>query len=302
MIAFGSSITRPETYGACAAVGIRRAAEPDSVVFALPSAGSIFRSYNALLDMAAEREDLEALVLVHQDAEIVDADFCERARRALADPDVAIVGCVGAIGVRSIAWWEGSVSWASFVHRYGELGGGDLPAFSWSWEEAPPYARLGEVDTVDGFLMVLAPWTVRNLRFDESLGRLHGYDIDFCLQARAAGRKIVTADFRAIHTHALNPFEDAEEWIEAHMAVAEKWDGRIEGFGAAPGTWKERALRAEAQAEAATLLGHMNMLEMDAQVRELERALAETTSSISWRMTAPLRLFGRSRVAATEPQ
>jgi len=302
MIAFGSSITKPEIYAACAEVGIRRAAEPGSQIYAMPSAGSICRSYNALLETAAEREDLEALVLVHQDAEIVDEDFCARARLALADPDVAIVGCVGAIGVRSIAWWEGSVTAANFVHRYDAFGGGDLPAFSWDWDEAPPYARLGEVDTVDGFVLVLAPWAVRNLRFDESLGALHGYDLDYCLQARAAGRRVVTADFRAIHTHPLDPFEDPEEWIQGHMRLAEKWDGRIPGFGAAPGTWKERALRAEAQREAARLLGHMNMLEMNAQIRELERALAETTGSISWRITAPLRLRGRARVAAAEPR
>ena len=136
----------------------------------MPSIGSIFESYNALLDQAAERDDLEALVLVHQDAEIVDADFCAHVREALADPEVGVVGCVGAIGVRSIAWWEGSVSLASFVHRYDEHGGGDLPAFSWAWDEAPPYARIGEVDTLDGFLLVLSPWAVRNVRFDESLG------------------------------------------------------------------------------------------------------------------------------------
>ena len=241
-------------------------------------------------------------MLVHQDAEIVDADFCARVRRALADPDVAIVGCVGAIGVRSIAWWEGSVTLRVVRPPLRPGGGGDLPAFSWAWDEAPPYARLGEVDTVDGFLMVLSPWAVRTLRFDESLGRLHGYDLDFCLQARAAGRKVITADFRAIHTHALDPFEDPEEWIEAHMKVAEKWDGRIPGFGTAAGTWKQRARRAEAELEAARLLGHMNMLEVDAQIGELERALAETTQSISWRITAPFRLLGRSRLAAAEPR
>ncbi len=302
MIAFGSSVTRPEIYGACAEPGIRRASEPGSEVYALESTGSIFRGYNALLDRAAERDDLEALVLVHQDAEIVDPDFCARVRRALADPDVAVVGCVGAVGVRSIAWWEGSVTCASFVHRYDTHGGGDLPAFSWAWDEAPPYARTGEVDTVDGFLMALSPWAVSTLRFDESLGRLHGYDLDFCLQARAAGRKVITADFRAIHTHALDPFEDPEEWIDAHMRLAEKWDGRIPGFGTAAGTWKERARRAEAEREAARLLGHMNMLELEAQIRELERALAETTQSISWRITAPFRLLGRSRPAAAEPR
>ena len=94
---------------------------------------------------------------MHQDAEIVDTDFCQKIREVLEDPDVGIIGCVGAIGVRSIAWWEGSVTLASFIHRYDEHGGGDLPAFSWAWDEAPPYARLGEVDTLDGFLLVLSP-------------------------------------------------------------------------------------------------------------------------------------------------
>ena len=74
-----------------------------------------------MLDQVADREDLEALVLLHQDAEIVDADFCAKIREALRDPEVALVGCAGAIGVRSIAWWEGSVTWASFTHRYKEM-------------------------------------------------------------------------------------------------------------------------------------------------------------------------------------
>ena len=93
----------------------------------------------------------------------------------------------------------------------------------------PPYARTGEVDTVDGFVLVLSPWAVRNVRFDESLGKLHGYDFDFCLQVREAGRKVVTADFRAIHHHSLELVSDPETWIDAHIRVAEKWDGRMPG-------------------------------------------------------------------------
>ena len=190
MIAFGCSITSPETYERCAGPGIRVAAEPGSQILAQAAAGSIFRSYNLLMERASAFDDLEALVLVHQDAEIVDRDFVAKLRETLKDADVGVVGCVGAIGVRSIAWWEGSVTWASFTHRYGELGGGELPAFSWNGQKLPPYAHTGEVDTVDGFVLGLSPWVVRNIRFDESLGQLHGYDFDFCLQVRQAGRKV----------------------------------------------------------------------------------------------------------------
>ncbi len=294
MIVFGSAITKPDVYRTCAERGIRLAAEPDSQVLALPSVGSIFQSYNAVLDKAAALDALDALVLVHQDAEIVDHDFCATIRGVLREPEVGVVGCVGAIGVRTIAWWEGSVSAASFIHRYDEHGGGDLPAFSWAWGDAPPYARTGEVDTVDGFLLVLSPWVVRNVRFDETLGQLHGYDFDYCLQVRARGKKVVTADFRAIHNHSLQPFSDPDTWIAAHVQIADKWDGRMPGVGANAGTWEERARRAEAERDAALLVDHANGLKLQAELHELETIFAETTQSISWRITAPLRWVSRA--------
>jgi hypothetical protein len=297
MFAFASSITKPDLYASCAELGIRRAAEEDSVVWAIEAPGTLFESYNQLLDRAAELDDLEALVLVHQDAEIVDEDFCGKAREALRDPEVGVVGCVGAIDVRSIAWWEGSVALASFIHRYPEHGGGDLPAFSWAWSEAPPYARVGEVDTVDGFLLVLSPWVVQNVRFDESLGQLHGYDFDFCLQVREKGRKVVTADFRAIHNHSLDLVSNPDHWIEAHMKIADKWDGRMPKVGWAAGSWKERARRAEAERDAFLTAGQSNALQAQARAAGMERGLVQATTSIGWRLTAPLRMIGRLRRA-----
>jgi hypothetical protein len=135
---------------------------------------------------------------------------------------------------------------------------------------------------------------VRNLRFDESLGQFHGYDLDLCLQVRAAGRKVVTAGFRAIHHRPLDMLPDPEEWIEAHMRIADKWDGAM-GIGAGVGSWKDRVRRAEADAAAARLLGHLTLIAREAQMREVQRALDEATHSISWRITAPLRLFARTR-------
>jgi len=295
MIAFSSAVTKPDVYRACAEPGIERAREADSVVHSPPAAGPISTAYNQLLDTAAELDDLEALVLVHQDAEIVDADLCATLRQALGDPDVGLIGCAGAVGVRSIAWWEGSVTLSSFANRYDEHGGGDLPGLSWKWEDPPPYARTGEVDTLDGFVLALSPWVVRNVRFDESLSPFHGYDLDFCLQVRAAGRKVVTADFQAIHHRPLEMVPDLEEWIDAHVLVAEKWDGRAPGIGAGTGTWKERARRAEAEADAARTMAYSRQLELRAREHYLRNAIAETTESVSWRITAPLRRLVRSR-------
>jgi len=295
VIVFSSAVTQPQVYRACAQPGIERAREPGSVVYSPAAAGSISESYNHLLDVAGARDDLEALVLVHQDAEIASPDLCATVRRALADPDVGVIGCAGAVGVRSIAWWEGSVTLSSFANRYVEHGGCDLPGLSWDWEDAPPYARPGEVEALDGFVLVLSPWVVRNLRFDESLSPFHGYDLDFCLQARVAGRKVMTADFRAIHHRPLEMVPDVEEWVDAHVRVAEKWEEAMPNIGAAAGTWKQRARRAEAQADAARALAHARRLELAARTTYLERALHEANQSLSWRITAPLRMLARTR-------
>jgi hypothetical protein len=301
MIVFASSITEPDTYKRCAERGIHvamaGAGGADIEVMPHSAAGSLFRSYNLILDTLAERDDLEALVLVHQDAEIADPGFVAKLRQALSDPEVGVVGCVGAIGVRSIAWWEGSVTWASFVHRYRELGGGELPAFAWNGAGMPAYARTGEVDTIDGFVMGLSPWTVRNVRFDESLGPLHGYDFDFCLQVRDAGRKVVTADFKVVHHHSLELVSNPETWLAAHMRVAEKWEGRMPSSTTNGGDWHQRARRAEAEASLARTQAVAAMLHADAEKIRLQRELAEVTESTSWRVTRPLRRLNAARRA-----
>jgi hypothetical protein len=290
MIAFGSSITDPVLYENACGRGVALASEPDSPVLARAAAGSIYKSYNLVLDEAAGLDDLEALVLLHQDAEIVDADFCRKVRESLSDPDVGVVGAVGALGVRSISWWDGSVTWASFTHRYDEFGGGAYPGFGWAGERRPPYAQIGEVDTVDGFVMVLSPWVVRNVRFDEGLGQLHGYDFDFCLTVREAGRKIVTQDLQMVHHHSLDLVSEPETWIQAHMAVADKWEGRMPGVGAGPDDWKLRARRAEAEASVYRTM-------MRAEELKRHAAVEEVTGSISWRVTKPLRAINRLRRA-----
>ena len=91
MLVFGCSITAPDVYTRCAARGFRLVAEPDSEIIANSAAGSLFRSYNLILEAAAKHDDLEALVLVHQDAEIVDPDEHLHDAVAFGDGNMRIV-------------------------------------------------------------------------------------------------------------------------------------------------------------------------------------------------------------------
>ncbi|MBV9917163.1 MAG: hypothetical protein JO153_11745 [Solirubrobacterales bacterium] len=306
MIAFGCSITDPEMYRKAAERGLRRVAEPDSQLIANAASGSIARSYNVIMDSVAEREDLEALVLVHQDAELASDDLCLKLRGVFAHPDVGVAGCVGAVDVRSIAWWEGSTTWAAFAHRYPEFGGGEITAFTWRADGHPGYARTGEVETLDGFVLALSPWAVRNIRFDETLSRIHGYDLDFCLQVREAGRKVVTVDVKAVHHHSLELVRDPDSWIAAHIKVAEKWEGRMPGIGrpnwsVEDENWRRRARLAEAEAGAAGLERISMQMQAEALERRLRGELDVVLNSTSWRVTRPLRALSATFKARKDP-
>jgi hypothetical protein len=281
MLAFGCSIIMPDVFERCARPGIDRCREPDSVVFAHAAAGSVARSFNLLLDRAARLDDLEALVLVHQDAEILSAELPARVREILADSEVALAGPVGAREVTDIAWWDGELVGNRAAYRYSEAGGGEL-TFGGAGE-------LGDVHTLYGVLMVFSPWAVHNLRCDESLGLLHGYDFDLCRQARAAGRRVLCADLPVAHHHALDLVSQIEIWVSAHMRAAELFDDSAPGPDAPDEAWRERARRAEASAAAARLQAASKLLQADASSRAFERELDWVRMTRSWRMTEALR-------------
>ena len=141
MIVFAGRIREPASYRDHAAPGLARAAEPGAEIVPFEASGTISRDYNLILDQLSGREDLEALVLVDEDVEIADGEFCAKVRRALADPDVAVVGCAGATGIEGAAWWEGTVSAAPVVRRYRQYGGGELSGFVPGPVAPPPAAK-----------------------------------------------------------------------------------------------------------------------------------------------------------------
>ena len=207
MIAFAACVGSEEKYRSFAQPGLRLACEADSLVAEVTTDSSIFSAYNEVLDAFAGRDDLEALVLLHEDVEIVDSDFCGKLRRRLAEPDVAVLGVIGALGVKGLAWWEGQGRGRCLETRgLVDFGGGS-----------------SDVDSVDGLMLVLSPWAVRNLRFDEErFSGFHGYDADICFQARAAGKRVVVEDIAVVH-HTKGGYGDVDAYRACDAAFRAKW-------------------------------------------------------------------------------
>jgi hypothetical protein len=127
---------------------------------------------------------------------------------------------------------------------------------------------------------------VQSLRFEESIGILHGYDFDICRQARAAGRKVIAADLGLAHHHSLDLITEVEAWAAAHMRASERWESSVPDD---EGAWKARARRAEADAAAARLLAASKLLQADASAKRYDGEIAAIENSRSWRITKPLR-------------
>lgn len=210
MIAFGVCIGPDETnYRRWALPGIARAAEADSVLLESRDNASIFPAYNEILDHVAGLEGIEGLALIHDDVELRDGRLAGTLRTRFADPDIAVVGVIGARGVGSLAWWEYDTSGACEETR-GRIDFG---------------AGFHEVDTVDGLFMALSPWAIRNLRFDaDSYHGFHGYDADFCAQARAAGRRVVVDGVDLFH-HTKGGYGNIESYRAADETFRRKWCG-----------------------------------------------------------------------------
>ena len=257
-------------------------AEPDSAILALLKSRSIGATYNLILEQAAALPELEALVFVHEDAEIIDGAFTAKLRDALRDPQVAIVGAVGATGTQDIAWWDGTLVSGSIPYAADQAPEARL---TWPREVQRPPAAGVAVDTLYGVILALSPWAVRNLRFDESLQSTYAYDFDLCAQARARGRTVLAADLAFVHHRVPDVVSDEAAFLSAHQQVAEKWDDAE----LTEDQWRVRARAAEADAAAAGLLAASVTLQADATAAAQKRHLDALRATASWRMTEPLR-------------
>lgn len=209
-------VERKIGYGCC--VGswekFHRYVEPfviDRPVMLAYNQTSISVAYNAILD-AFKVYDLDAVILIHDDLEMLDPNTEEKVLKAfdefgnpLAD-DVALVGVAG--GGPSMAWWNidpiGHQSTDSRVIDFG--------------------ARTGEVDMIEGSFMAFSRWAIQELRFDERYEFL-GYD-DICLEAKRAGKRVFVADIDTHHHSTLGYKSESVKamWERSEKIFNSKWN------------------------------------------------------------------------------
>jgi len=189
MIAFGVPILDEDLYLRCAAPSIATLAEPDSIVIHKRGYDSIQQPYNEILDEAAEHEDLEAVVLLHQDTWIDAPKLPQMIRWHFRDPTIGVIGAVGARGVDSMAWASGAAE---------PLGAVNIPVLSSARFVYSTGTQLA--DAVDGYLLIVSRRVAHTIRFDER-GRadFHGYDVDFCFRVRARGFRVIVEDLTTKH-------------------------------------------------------------------------------------------------------
>ncbi len=168
---------------------------------------SIAQAYNSIMDEALG-EGVDILVLQHDDLEIMDPWAHRKFRNAFtADPGVALAGVAGGSG-QGLAWWNGAPV-------------GRVRADSGMLDFG---THAGEVDSLDGMLLVFSRWALENLRFWDRAG-FHGYDCDISAQARAAGMKVVVVAVD-VHHHTTLGFKSAAseaDWLDADRQYREKW-------------------------------------------------------------------------------
>lgn len=208
MIAFGCAVSAPETFEQVALPSIRRVAEADSVLLTRRGYASIQQPYNEMMEEAAARPDLEALVLLHQDMELLDDTLLDRVRPLLEEPRVGLIGVMGGRDVPLHCWWETD-------DLYGRA---RTPLI-----DVHHSVGSHEVEVVDGALLVLAPWVARTIRFSDALAEdFHGYDVDFSLLVRAAGGRVVCNDIPYFH-HMSRPWGDGAQCVRGGLQVARRW-------------------------------------------------------------------------------
>jgi Glycosyltransferase like family len=180
----------------------------DRLLYTLTDQTSIVAAYNEILDHYADRPTVSAVVLLHDDLEIMDPDFEQKIEAVLQQSNVGLIGVAGGKGTNGLAWWNTD----PIGHQKTDAMNIDFGT------------RTGDVDLLEGSLLVFSRLAAHYLRFDPWFPGFHGYD-EIGRQSNYLGLRNVVADIDTWHHNSMgfkNPASH-EEWLRADQLYREKW-------------------------------------------------------------------------------
>jgi SAM-dependent methyltransferase/GT2 family glycosyltransferase len=208
VIVFGVCVGDGTRFPLVAQPTIERVMRDGDVLLTDDGSDGICAAYNKFIERSVSLPECEAVVLLHDDVELIDRNFRAKVLAAVGEPGVGVVGVIGASGLQSAEWWTGRQRVGRVMEPRGPI----------VFQQAPC-----DVDVLDGLLLVLTPTVCRTMRFDsERLRHFHGYDIDICLQARKAGFRVVVAAIDVFH-RTKGGYGDKAPFDEAAAVLGERW-------------------------------------------------------------------------------
>jgi hypothetical protein len=157
---------------------------------------------------AYQDADVEAVVLLHDDLEILDPGAEEVFLSALAEGGVGLVGVAGGSDRAGLAWWNVE-----------PIGHQRTDAMNIDFGQ-----RTGDVALLEGSILVFSPHAARMFRFDTHLTGFHGYD-EISRQVTNAGLRAVVVDVDTHHHNSMGfkTEESHQEWLRGDRYYREKW-------------------------------------------------------------------------------
>jgi Glycosyltransferase like family len=195
---------------------------PDDELVLVEGAEGICSGYNTVLERARRADGCEGVLLVHDDVELGGPHVRDQLLDAVREPEVGLVGVAGGRGLAWGKWWSGR---ALAGHAHDARGRRRLGPDS------------GDVDAVDGLLLFVGPKAL-HLDFDaETFPAFHGYDVDYSLQVRSEGMRVVVrpVDHRHVDKGSTG---DHAAFERAMRSLERKWPQWIR-----PLTARERLLK-----------------------------------------------------------
>jgi GT2 family glycosyltransferase len=227
VLVFGCCVGPSGKFATVAEPSLAAVMAPEDVLVREQGGDGICAAYNRILQQARAIEDCEGVVLLHDDVSLGD-QARQQLLAGMRAPGAGIVGVVGGRGLFGPQWVDARQRAGYADDFYG-------------WRRYGP--ATADVDVVDGLLLAISPATFRSIEFDEdAFPAFHGYDTDYCLQARHAGHRVRVVHVDYVHRDK-GGVGDGEAFDVSARALETRWPDLIRPLGPVGRLWRTAADR-----------------------------------------------------------